>query len=49
MRDCPAYQSLQTSVDKSIIYNPSYIDIWVSLQDDVIKIPAGETVYLKNN
>lgn len=44
-----AYQSLQTSVDKSIIYNPSDIDIWVSLQDDVIKIPAGETVYLKNN
>ena len=42
-------QSLQTSVDKSIIYNPSDIDIWVSLQDDVIKIPAGETVYLKND
>lgn len=44
-----AYQSLQTSVDKSIIYNPSDIDVWISLQADVIKIHAGETVYLKNN
>ena len=41
-----AYESLQTSVDKKIIYNPSAIDVWVNLGDfastRIEKIGAGE-------
>ncbi len=39
-----AYESLQTSYDKKMIYNPTSIDVWASIGGEVIKIPAGETV-----
>ena len=39
-----AYESLQTSVDKKIIHNPTCIDVWVLVDGEVICIPAGETV-----
>ena len=40
-----AYESLQLSVDKKTIHNPSAIDLWAVEDDEVFKIPAGETIY----
>lgn len=40
-----AYESLQISVDKKLIHNPSAIDLWAVEDDEVFKIPAGETIY----
>lgn len=42
-----AYERLQTSVDKKIIYNPSAIDVWAVHCGETIKIAAGETVNIK--
>lgn len=40
-----AYNNLYISVDKKIIYNPSYIDVWVLEDDEVILVKAGQYVY----
>lgn len=41
-----AYESLQTSVDKTIVHNPSAIDVWVLIGDDTYAIKGGETLYI---
>ncbi len=42
-----AYNSLKTTTDQKIVYNPSVIDVWVENHDNVnYKIPAGESVVL---
>ncbi len=41
-----AYESLQTSVDKSFIYNPSAIDLWFSHNDKTYCVKGGQTLYL---
>ena len=41
-----AYKSLQVSVDKKIIHNPSAIDIWFTEQDKDYKIGPGETIFI---
>lgn len=38
-----AYENLQTSVDNKIIYNPSSIDVWVSVNHEIYCIKGGET------
>ena len=38
-----AYNSLQISVDKKMIHNPTALDVWVE-DNDIIHIKAGETV-----
>lgn len=44
-----AYESIETSIDEKIIHNPTAIDVWVGvgvgLDGQIIKIPAGQTVY----
>ena len=42
-----AYNNLKTSYDKSMIYNPSAIDVWVDIKDVLYYIPAGKTVSIK--
>ena len=41
-----AYESLQTSFEKDIIYNPSNIDVWVRLNKEIVCIKAGETMHV---
>lgn len=41
-----AQKSLHISVDESVIYNPTQIDVWIRKDEVVYKIPAGETVRL---
>ena len=42
-----AYNSLKTTVDQKIIYNPSVIDVWIESHDNKNhKIPAGGKVVL---
>lgn len=41
-----AYKNLQTSADGKTIYNPSVIDVWMSDDGKIYKIPSGETVKL---
>jgi len=41
-----AFESLQTSVDKKIIYNPTVIDVWISDTVNVYCVKGGETLYL---
>ncbi len=38
-----AYENLQTSVDKKIIYNSSAIDVWVYIDGETHVIKSGET------
>lgn len=40
-----AYESLQLSVDTKIIHNPSAIDVWAIENNEMFKIPAGQTIY----
>ena len=40
-----AYESLITSYDKTIIYNPSAIDVWVDIKGETLVIKSGETIY----
>lgn len=43
-----AMRALRISADESMIYNPSSIPVWVEKdKSEIIKIPAGDTVYLK--
>ena len=41
-----AYESLQTSVDKTMIYNPSVIDVWFSHNNKTYCVKGGQTLYL---
>ncbi len=41
-----AFESLERSIDNSIIKNPTSTDIWALLDGKIIKIPAGE-IYRK--
>ena len=41
-----AYKNLQFSANGKKAYNPSVIDVWIFSNDEVYKIPAGETVEL---
>jgi len=41
-----AYERLQTSFDKKIIHNPSSIDVWIEIKEDVYCIKADETLKL---
>lgn len=40
-----AYESLQVSVDKKIIHNPSAITVWFEEQGEVFSVEAGKTLY----
>lgn len=45
-----AAQTLRSSADGSILYNPSAITIWIATKDDrIIKIPAGECISIDTN
>lgn len=39
-----AQRSLRISADNKIIENPSALDVWVRNDEDIVKIPGGETV-----
>lgn len=39
-----AYHSLVFSTDSSMIYNPTLIDVWISMDDTVYCIKSGETL-----
>ncbi|MBO5653122.1 MAG: polysaccharide deacetylase family protein [Clostridia bacterium] len=41
-----AYNRLETGYDKTLIHNPSAIDVWIEQKGKVYRIPAGETVSL---
>ena len=41
-----AYENLQTSVDKRIIYNPSAIDVCFSHNNEMHCVKGGQTIYL---
>lgn len=42
-----AYKNLIYSFDGSKVYNPSVIDVWIKVFDDIIRIPSGQTVNIK--
>lgn len=39
-----AYENLQISVDKRVIYNPSAIDVWMTDRDETFAVKAGQTL-----
>jgi len=41
-----AYESLQTSYDKTIIYNPSAIDVWIYINGETHVVKSGKTLFL---
>lgn len=41
-----ALRAVSLSVDRSIAFNPSGMDVWLEVNGDAVKIPAGQTVYL---
>ena len=41
-----AYKRLQTGFDKTIVHNPSSLDVWVEIRGEVHCIGAGQTLYL---
>ena len=41
-----AYESLQTSVDKTIVHNPSAMDVWFWQNGKTHCVKGGETLYL---
>ena len=41
-----AYESLQTSVDKNIVHNPTATDVWFAHKMKTYCVKAGETLYL---
>lgn len=41
-----AYKNLQITANGKKVYNPSVIDVWMSSDGEVYKIPSGETVNL---
>ena len=41
-----AYESLQTSVDKRIVHNPSFIDVWFHHNKKTYCVKGGQTLFL---
>lgn len=41
-----AYEHLQVSVDKTIVYNPSLLDVWFLEKGETYCVRSGETLYL---
>ncbi len=41
-----ALRSLQFTVDRDLVYNPTALDVWIEADGDAVKIPAGESVSL---
>ena len=41
-----ALKTLKISADKTMVYNPTNIDVWIAADECPVKIPAGETVKL---
>ena len=41
-----ALRSLEFTVDKSLVYNPTALDVWIEKDEEPIEIPAGKTVKL---
>ena len=41
-----ALYQLRFSADRTVVYNPTVIDLWIAVDDKPVKIPAGETVKL---
>ena len=41
-----ATRNLKFSWDRRLIYNPSALDVWIEVDSEAVKIPAGETVDL---
>lgn len=42
-----AYESLQTSVDKNIVHNPTATDVWFAHKMKTYCVKAGQTLYLE--
>ena len=40
-----ALRQLKISADRKTVYNPTQIDLWISVDDAPVKISAGETVH----
>ena len=40
-----AYESLQVSVDKKIVYNPSAFTVWFEDEGEVFSVDSGKTLY----
>lgn len=41
-----AYESLQTSVDKRIVHNPSVMDVWFVHNNQIYCVKGGQTLFL---
>ena len=41
-----AYESLETSVDKSFVHNPSAIDVWFAQNKEIYCVKAGQSLIL---
>ena len=41
-----ALRQLRFSADRKTVYNPTQIDLWISYNNEPVKIAAGETVHL---
>lgn len=41
-----AYERLQTSADKTMVHNPSALDVWFAEKGKIYCVHAGETLYL---
>lgn len=41
-----AYESLVMSADRSMVYNPTLVDVWFSTADETYVIKPGETLYI---
>lgn len=41
-----AVRALRFTVKEDVVYNPSALDVWISVNEEPVRIPAGETVKL---
>ena len=41
-----AYENLQTSIDKNIVHNPSFIDVWFYHNKKTYCVKGGQTLFL---
>lgn len=41
-----ALKALRFSADCSLVYNPTALDLWISIDEEPVKIPKGETIRL---
>lgn len=42
-----ALKSLKFSADGSIVFNPTFMPVWIGVDDEPVKINSGETIILK--